>query len=433
MSRGGFGDLVNMPLPNQWGATVIPPGANATTTTLPTGATLGWQQVPGGWILAVRHRNGNVQAYPGATVVPYPGAQSQPLGNGSGSNSPETAAYFGGDPGSSAGTGGNPSSPQGAEYWNKYPGGGLPQYSGGLMVRGPANAGQPRGSWPEGPGAPSFRNGPGGNSGNGWKGNPEGWAGPEGAYRSTDPGAAGSVGGNPAQDPGSAYWNPYSSGVPNGTDPVPNPGAPTWGRQPVLPDSMLPPALQRSNPLLRHQVYRANGYDMAIAQDAKRWGWIKANGGLKSCCRIPEMGEPIWDKPPWMVQPSQGEKFEEMFSLPTAGFTPGVDTILGQFTVPNGYDGALNRVVVATSTAGFIDFTGMIFWRVQVNNRYARNLGNIQNTFGSFQAAFSVPGTDNIRLVSQQTITLIANVPAGSPVAGGQISAGAFGWFYPRR
>jgi hypothetical protein len=193
------------------------------------------------------------------------------------------------------------------------------------------------------------------------------------------------------------------------------------------------PSLQRGNPLLRHQIYRANGFDMAIAQDARRWAWIKANGGLKSCCRIPEMGEPIWDDPPWMVMPSQGEKFEEMFSVLTNSITPGVDTVLGQFVVPNGYDGALNRFVCSTTANGFLDFQGQVAWRVKVNNRFARNLGNVQNTFGSFSAAFAVPGSDNIRLVSQQTIQLIVNVASGSGISDGVIAAGAFGWFYPRR
>lgn len=197
--------------------------------------------------------------------------------------------------------------------------------------------------------------------------------------------------------------------------------------------------LQRGNPLVRQTVWRPNGYDAAIRNQASIWAYVRAHGGLKSCCRIPELGAPVWSEPPWMVQPSQGEKFEEMFSQPTSAFQSGggdftgVDVILGQFVVPNGYDGALNRVVCNFTGNGFQDFMGFISWRVQVNNRFARNLGNIQNTFGDFRTAFSVPGSDNIRLVSQQTITLLANIPPGSPVSDGVVAAGAFGWFYPRR
>ena len=219
---------------------------------------------------------------------------------------------------------------------------------------------------------------------------------------------------------------------------VTQPGQP-WARPPILPDSVLPPALQRGNPSIRQYFYRANGWDRMLNRDAQAWGWIRNHGGLKSCCRIAELGAPIYDSPPWISMPSQGEKFEEMFSQPLTAFQDGVgnftglDVVLGRFVVPIGYDGALNRVVFQFNGDGFQDFSGSIVWRVLVNSRYARNLGNVKNTFGDFATAFSVPGSDNIRLVSQQTITLLANIPAGSPVSGGPVMAGCFGWYYPRR
>lgn len=212
-----------------------------------------------------------------------------------------------------------------------------------------------------------------------------------------------------------------------------------WQRQPILPDSMLPPALQRGNPSVRQWVWRGNYYDAVLNQKSRLWSWIRAHGGLKSCCRIPELGAPIWNKPPWMVMPDTAQPFNEMHALPLASFQTaglaftGADTIIGQFVVPNGWDGVLNRVVVGFNGDGFQDFSGSIVWRVLVNVRFARNLGNIKNTFGDMATAFSVPGTDLIRLISQQTVTLIANIPVGSPVVNGQVFAGAFGWFYPRR
>lgn len=213
-----------------------------------------------------------------------------------------------------------------------------------------------------------------------------------------------------------------------------------WQRAPILPDSILPPALQRSNPLVRTYVYRPNQWDQVLKNESALWGWVRTHGGLKSCCRVPELGAPIYNDPPWMVMPSQGEKFEQMFSQPLSAFQDsggaftGLDVLLGRFVVPNGYDGAINRVVAQFAGTGFVDFSGSIIWRVKVNARYARTLGNIKNTFGDFATAFSVPGSDNIRLVSQQTISLYANIPTGSPVGGNSpVMAGAFGWFYPRR
>lgn len=216
------------------------------------------------------------------------------------------------------------------------------------------------------------------------------------------------------------------------------PGGP-WQRERVIPNAMLPPSLNRTNPLLRFVSYRPNAWDGNIKGHASRWSYIASHGGLKSCCRIPELGAPIWDQPPWVVQPSQGEKMEEMFfqqltAFQSGGVYTGVDVVLGQFVIPNGWDGIINRFVANFNGSGYQDFSGSIVWRLKINNRYARNLGNVMTTFGSFHAAFVVPASDNIRVISQQTVQLIANIPAGSPVSGpGVVSAGAFGWVYPRR
>jgi len=244
-----------------------------------------------------------------------------------------------------------------------------------------------------------------------------------------------------------AYWPgggaPGGPGGPLGPlavpPPVTGPAGP-WGTTPIIPDSGLPPALQRGNPLLRRWVWSSgNVWDRRLQHKSRTWGYIRAHGGLKSCCRIPELGAPIWEHPPWMVMPSQGEKIEEMFSQPLTAFQDdggafsGLDVVIGSFTVDNGYDGVLNRFVAQFTGTGFDDFSGDIVWRLKVANRFVRNLGNVVNSYGNFQTAFSVPLQDNIRLVSQQTVYLIANVPAGSPISGGVIAAGVFGWQYPRR
>lgn len=252
---------------------------------------------------------------------------------------------------------------------------------------------------------------------------------------------------------GPGYPAPYFPfGSPNGAEPAPGPGGPiVWnpgegygpggGYNPgvVLPNSILPPELDRRNPLVRDTPFLANKWDAAIAQEAEHWSWIARNGGLKSCCRVPELGAPIWDQPPWEVMPSQGVEYRQIFSLPTANVSPdggggytGLDTILGQWQVPNGYDGVLNQFVCMFTGTGFEDFSGTITWRVRIGARFAKNLGTVINTFGSYQSAFLVPGY-SIRLVSGQTVTLLASIATAAPVAGGQVTAGVFGWTYPRR
>jgi hypothetical protein len=327
--RRGIADLVPMPLPTEYGVVSLPPGAS-TPAPLPAGSSYGFQQVLGGWILAVKNFLGQITPVPGAPVLDSPGGQ--PI------NTSATPPY-----------GGTPS--QGNQYPtappSSFPGA---SFGGGVRVHNPTSG--PRAS---------------------------------------------------------------------------------WGRQAVIPNSQLPLVLQRTNPLLRQTTYHPNGWDASIKKHSAMWDYIKSHGGIKSCCRIPELGAPVYDNPPWMVQPSQGEKFEEMFSVATGSITPGVDTVLGSFTVDNGYDGAINRFVAGFNGNGFVDFSGSIVWRLLINNRYARTLGNVVNTFGDYATAFSVPGSDNIRLVSQQTVSLIANIPVGSPVSDGFVSAGVFGWLYPRR
>jgi hypothetical protein len=138
--------------------------------------------------------------------------------------------------------------------------------------------------------------------------------------------------------------------------------------------------------------------------------------------------------------PNNAEPLNQMFSQPVSAFLEttgpiysGLDVAIGQVVVPNGYDGVINRVIFGFTGNGFTDFTGDIVWRVRIGNRFARNLGAVTNTYGDFATAFQVPGTDVIRLISQQTITLIGNIPTGSPVSDGYVTAGVFGWFWPRR
>ena len=212
-----------------------------------------------------------------------------------------------------------------------------------------------------------------------------------------------------------------------------------WTPQPILPDSMLPPVIRRDNQPKPVQ-WNPTKYDMALISRAKKWQWVAAHGGLKSCCRIPELGAPIWDDPPWEVMPSNAVPIPgEMNGLPIAAFQSGgvftgLDVLILQIRVPSGYDGVINKFVAQTSgVTGYDDFSGNIIWRLQYGVRYARTLGNVTNTFGSFQNSLLVPGVYSIRVVSDQTNQVFANVPVGSPVAGGSIGAAVFGWFYPRR
>ena len=213
-----------------------------------------------------------------------------------------------------------------------------------------------------------------------------------------------------------------------------------WMPQPILPDALLPPPLQRSNPLAAPAQWIPNKYDFEVIGRAKKWQWVAAHGGLKSCCRIPELGVPIYDDPPWEVMPVNSLPIPgEMAAVPVTAISgggpfDGTNTLLLSIQVPSGYDGVINKFVAnVNGVTGHEDFSGDIVWRLQYGIRYAKTLGNVTNTYGSFTNSLLVPGVYQIKVISGQTIRVFASIPVNSPVAGGSVSAGVFGWFYPRR
>jgi hypothetical protein len=262
---------------------------------------------------------------------------------------------------------------------------------------------------------------------------------PAEAYAGLPPGSASGLPGVPLGYGGGAPGAPGAAGAGPGGLQIPRPIVGTPGgnwNQPYLPDSVLPMPLRRTNPLLGRQstVWQPGPWDHDMIREAKLWGWIKQHGGIKSCCHIPELGAPIYNQPPWIVMPSNAEKFEQGFGVatPVAPFT-GLDVLLGTFQVPDGWDGVITRFVPNFTGNGFQDYSNNIFWRLLINNRFAPDLGNVNTTFGSLTGLISVPGINNIRLISGQNISIFFNIPVGSPVAGGMITAVCFGWFYPRR
>jgi len=205
-------------------------------------------------------------------------------------------------------------------------------------------------------------------------------------------------------------------------------------RPTIIPDRFLPGPLKRQSQLTNRTLFFRNKFDQQIEREMRHWQWIAEHGGLKSCCRIPELGAPVYDQPPWLVMPSQGQVLQELFNVATSSVTfNGIDQVIGQIRVPIGYDGVITKVVSTFTGNGFNDGSGDIIWRVKAGERFLRNLGNIVNTYGSFQNSWAVPALNGNRVWSGQYITVFINVPSGSPIAGGVIQAGLFGWFYPRR
>ena len=228
------------------------------------------------------------------------------------------------------------------------------------------------------------------------------------------------------------YPAPYSNRPPIQT-------ARPYQRSRVLSDSELPPAIQRQSQIQLHQtgLFVPTEDDLAILNESAMWRWISEHGGLKSCCRIPEVGAPFFGIPPWIQKPLNGIDYKKLFFQPltafqTAGAFNGVDTVIGQWRVDHAFDGVITKLVFGFTGDGFDQASGSIVWRLKYGQRYARDLGNVLNTYGDLQTALLVEA-DHIQLISDHTVTLYANIPAGSPVSGGQVFGGTFGWMWPRR
>lgn len=214
-----------------------------------------------------------------------------------------------------------------------------------------------------------------------------------------------------------------------------NAGVNPFTPQPLIPDDYLPPVLRRTNPILRRTNWTPTPGDMCLWREAIAWKWIQKHGGIPECCFTEHKS------PTYLAfsteMPTNGEEFKKPFSQPLTSFQDtgvftGDDVILGQFQVPYGYDGVINRFICGFTGDGFVDFSGSIIWRLIIGIRYAKDLGNVQVSYGSLQNALLVPGY-NIPLVSGQTVSLIANIPVSSGVSGGNVFAACFGSFNPRR
>jgi len=138
---------------------------------------------------------------------------------------------------------------------------------------------------------------------------------------------------------------------------------------------------------------------------------------------------------PFENMPPGGREIQRFGAIPLSSVPlTGANTVVLVETAPIGYDGVIGRVVNMFTGTGFVEGSGGIVWRVQIGNKYARNLGSIPFTYGSMQDPFAIPGI-GLPVTSGQTITYYVSIPPGSPVGGTtpQIICGLFGWYWPRK
>ena len=171
-----------------------------------------------------------------------------------------------------------------------------------------------------------------------------------------------------------------------------------------------------------------NFFDACLGADTRLWHNIQCRGGITALCRRVEA--PTYDAPPWVVQPPQGRRFQEIQTVasPAANTT----TAVLAFRVPHGYDGVINGIVCRFIGLGFVEGSGDLHWRLQLSRRYASDYGDIQTSLGDLTAPVALQG-GGIRVYSNQLIQFLVYVNVAVILdPAGRVLCALSGWFYPR-
>jgi hypothetical protein len=141
--------------------------------------------------------------------------------------------------------------------------------------------------------------------------------------------------------------------------------------------------------------------------------------------------DPFTRQEPYTVIPYDGQEFRRQgaITLPAEQ----VDSLVLKWTVPTGWDGVIWGVMFVFSGSGYLEASGDIIYRLNINRRWVKGLGSVNNTMGSLQQTF--PLTEHERIWSGQVVGLYAYLGSGALGRlnpNGRIIAAIDGWVYPR-
>lgn len=236
-----------------------------------------------------------------------------------------------------------------------------------------------------------------------------------------DPAGLGSVAGQRLRNFGAAFAVV--------APPVPPP--PTL-QQPASAVSNIP---TRPNlPLFLHFEFLAplnllpNDYDLCLLRDWRQFNKIKWRPITKAAIAYSEEG---WD--------AEGTPYGTIVFNPDRAIplpAPGDGNVpVLSFRVPVAYDGLILGQYQAYRGSGrFIEGSGDLVWRVRVDGRYLRDMGNMQTSLGSPQRLSTCPGGLWVQSNSLVEYLVAApNLSGNLPLPGqGFILAGLHGHFFPR-
>ena len=131
--------------------------------------------------------------------------------------------------------------------------------------------------------------------------------------------------------------------------------------------------------------------------------------------------------------PSEGRRYQQIGSilLPIA---EGADNLVTTFQVPTGYDGVIVSIVNMYTGAGFVEGSGDLHYRIQINRRWLKDYGDIQTTLGTVASPCMIY-RGGVKLRTQEVVQYWVQLGAGAlgrldPT--GRLVCAFFGWFYPQ-
>lgn len=178
---------------------------------------------------------------------------------------------------------------------------------------------------------------------------------------------------------------------------------------------------------LQQRLQPPNEFNLLLQSEDAVWDYIITHGGLTRLC--PSQGT-IYLDPPWVKMPAQGRRFSKINSIPLPGNGSG-DQLITSMLVPLGWDGVIISTANMFTGQNFLEGSGDISWRLMINQRFVKDMGNLQTTLGSLTQPWPV-NSGSIRLLSGQLVRWFVNISLGSMAVNGRCIGAVFGWFWPR-
>lgn len=182
-----------------------------------------------------------------------------------------------------------------------------------------------------------------------------------------------------------------------------------------------------------------NIFDACLMRDLGLWSELVACGGLHTIC-CPQ-GRPKYLQKPWIAMPKEGRRFKPISTLLISTAVPftGADIVVLSERVPVGYDGVITDVVCevvpdGTGVTGFVEGSGDISWRLSADQRFLRDMGNLQVSVGSLTNPSPVP-RGALRVYSHDLLEFSVAFAVGAEARlnpNARIVCSITGWYYPR-